>query len=279
MPMPNKKGVIEMARSKNYWGIRIITAVLFLLMVLVNALANTLPINGVQTGEVSDSFPNLFAPAGITFAIWGLIYLLLAGYSLYQIGLFQKKDSVLNGELVRKIGILFSVSSLANILWIFAWHYYKIPLTMVLMIIILVCLIMINLETRKYNLSLRDKFFVRLPFSIYFGWITVATIANVTTLLVSIGWDGFGISEPVWTVIIIVVGLAIAVLTIIRNKDIAYGLVIIWAYIGILIKHTAETGFAGAYTSCNLHRNWKHCRTASCNRICNTHQQKMSMIS
>ena len=115
------------------------------------------------------------------------------------------------------------------------------------MFIILVCLILIVREINEEEFSLREKIFIRLPFSVYFGWITVATIANATTLLVSLGWDGFGISEPTWTVIIIAVGLAIGIATMLRNRDIAYGLVIIWAYVGILIKHISASGFAGQY--------------------------------
>lgn len=115
------------------------------------------------------------------------------------------------------------------------------------MVVILVCLIIINQSIKKENLSFREKFFIKFPFSIYFGWITVATIANITTLLVSLSWDGFGISEPIWTVIIISVGSIIGIATVLRNRDIAYGLVLVWAYAGILIKHTSPSGFANQY--------------------------------
>lgn len=217
----------------------------FLLMVTVNALANILPINGQGTGQVSDFYPNLFAPAGITFIIWGLIYLLLAGFTLYVLGLFR--DSNAKAELLNKIGILFSVSSLANALWIFSWHYHHIGLSVLLMIVILVCLIIINRNMRGEILTTKEKLIIRLPFSVYFGWITVATIANITTFLVSINWNGFGISEMIWAIIIIIVGMMIGLATMIKNRDIAYGIVLIWAYIGILIKHTSQDGFSGQY--------------------------------
>ncbi|WP_461206027.1 hypothetical protein [Clostridium sp. DL1XJH146] len=240
-----------MKKKRNITFITIFTLVTFLIMITVNALANIIPINGVTTGEISDSYPNLFAPAGVTFAIWGLIYLLLAGYTIYQLGFFQKDLNRSKEELFRKVGIYFSISSIANSIWIFCWHYYAIPSTLLLMIVILICLIFIVLEIKKemkiQKLSLKDRFFIRLPFNIYFGWITIATIANVTTFLVSIGWDGFGLSEVLWTRLIIAVGLIIAVATIVKNSDIAYGLVIIWAYIGILIKHKSPSGFDGQY--------------------------------
>ena len=226
--------------------IRGLTLITFILMVVVNALANILPINGIGTGDVSDSYPNLFAPAGITFAIWGVIYLLLAAYTVFQLGLFKKNRSM-SDALMNKIGVVFSISSIANTVWIFSWHYGIIALSMVLMLLILVCLAIIVSAIRKETLSTKEKVFVKLPFSIYFGWITVATIANMTTLLVSLGWNGFGLSQTVWAVAIIAIGAVIGIITILRNKDYAYGLVILWAYAGILIKHVSATGFNSMY--------------------------------
>ena len=228
-------------------ALQIATVITYLLMIVVNMLANLLPLNGVNTGQVSDSYPNLFAPAGITFAIWGVIYLLLAMYSLYQLGMFQPKNPDIKSHLTRNVNILFCVSSVANSIWIFAWHSFNLPLTMLLMLVILACLIWINQLTKKETLRAKEKIFVRLPFSVYFGWITVATIANATAFLVSIHWNGFGIPEPVWAVLILIVGTFIGAATIIRNRDFAYGLVLIWAYVGIYIKHTSATGFAGQY--------------------------------
>ena len=236
-----------MTNQKSNKVVNIVVIATFLAMVVVNALATALPINGITTGDVSDSFPNLFAPTGLTFSIWGLIYLLLAAYTLYQFGLFQQDKGASKAGLFTRIGVLFSISSVANALWIFAWHYYSIALSLLLMLVLLVCLIMINLALDKEQLSSSDKFFIRLPFAVYLGWITVATVANVTSLLVYSGWNAFGIDEQVWTVIIIAVGLIIGAATTLRFRSYAYGLVIIWAYLGIWIKHTAESGFNGQY--------------------------------
>lgn len=238
-----------MFASKKYSPIRIITAITFVIMVIMNGLANALPINGQTSGEVSDYYANLFAPAGYTFTIWGLIYALLFVYTIYQLGMFRKKGKDNNTDLLDTIGIIFSVSSIANAIWILAWHYNIIWLSLILIIIMLVSLIAINREIKNKHLSFKEKVLVRLPFSIYFGWLTVATIANVTTFLVSINWNGFGIPETIWTVIILAVGFLIATAVITRNRDIAYGLVIIWAYTGILVKHSSQNGFAGAYPS------------------------------
>lgn len=230
-------------------SIRIFVAATFLIMIGVNALANILPINGVNTGQVSDSYTNLFAPAGLTFAIWGLIYLLLAIYTLYQFGFFRVSGASTDVELLNKVGVIFSVSSLANSAWIFSWHYRLIPFSMVLMLVLLVCLILINKEIKGRELSSSEKFFVALPFSVYFGWITVATIANMTTLLVSIGWRGGGLSEATWAIVVILVGMVIGITTMIKNRDFAYGLVLIWAYGGIWLKHISPDGFSGQYLS------------------------------
>lgn len=230
--------------------LKVLAAITFIVMVTVNALANILPINGHSTAEISDYYANLFAPVGLTFSIWGLIYLLLALFTLYQSGLFQSSWKFLNEDLLNKIRTLFTFNALANSAWIFTWHYQLIPLSMALMIVILITLIFIVDTLRKEKMTRRETFFVKLPFSIYFGWITVATIANLTALLVSLGWHGvFGLSDADWTRVILVVGMLVAAAVIIINKDIAYGLVPIWAYTGIVIKHTSAAGYAGKYPS------------------------------
>lgn len=235
--------------KKTNYLIKITTLITFFIMIVVNALATILPINGITTGEVSDSYPNLFAPAGITFSIWGVIYLLLLLYSIYQFGILQRKEDLYKEELFKKIGILFSISSLLNTIWIFTWHYGVLWLSVPIMLGILILLITINNITKNSDLSLKDYLFIRLPFSIYMGWITVATIANITAFLVKVGFKGLGISEVIWTIAIIIVGLIITSLTIIRNRDLAYGLAVIWAYIGIYIKHISNSGWNAEYSS------------------------------
>ncbi len=226
---------------------RIIVFLVFVLMVVVNYLSNLLPLNGQTAGEVSDSYPNLFAPAGITFSIWGIIYVLLACYALYQLGVFGKLESNVDTSLFNSVAFWFVLSSVSNIAWIFSWHYHIIPLSLVLIIVILIALVQINKLTSQRQFSSKEKFFMKLPFSIYFGWITIATLANVIVLLVSVGWQGFGIAQSIWTILIILVGMLIGVINILRFGDIAYGLVIMWAYCGIIIKHVSATGFNNEY--------------------------------
>ncbi|MFP4025838.1 MAG: tryptophan-rich sensory protein [Thiohalospira sp.] len=223
--------------------IKIFVVITFVGMVIVNFLANSLPINDRTTGEVSDAYPNLFSPAGLTFSIWGLIYILLAGYVIYQ---FSKKAQK-KGELLTKVNIYFIATSVANIAWIFAWHFELIGLSVLILGVLLFSLIRIADILRDAQLTLQDKLFVYTPFGAYFGWITVAAIANVTVFLVSIGWNGFGVAQYVWAMIILLVGAVIGVLRMQKDKNVVYGLVLIWAYVGILIKHISATGFGGQY--------------------------------
>ncbi len=235
-------------------AIKALVVASYLIMITLNALANGLPLNGRTTGAVSDAYPNLFAPTGLTFAIWGVIYLLLAAHVLYQLGLFQPAgaaesagDATARVALLERVGVLFSLSSLANAAWIVSWHYDLIGLSTVLLITMLVLLVAITRTIIAARPSGRDAVFLRLPFSVYFGWITVATIANITVWLVSIGWDRFGISEPAWAVVIIAVGAVIGSAVMLRDRDLAYGLVLVWAYFGIWLKHTSGDGFDGAH--------------------------------
>ncbi len=226
---------------------KILVAVSYVAMVTVNYLANALPIGGVTTGQASDAYPNLFTPAGLTFAIWGLIYLLLAVYVVYQFGWFGKKPDNKKQQLLDKIGQLFILTSAANISWIFAWHYGIIWLSVVIMIILLTGLIMLADIINKQDFDLTENICLRLPFSLYFGWITVATIANISVFLVSINWDGFGIAENIWTMIVLLVGATIGIIRGVKDRNISYLAVFIWAYGGILLKHNSPEAFAGQY--------------------------------
>lgn len=204
--------------------------------IVINGLANALPLNGRQTGEISDSFQVYFVPAGYVFAIWGLIYLGLISYAVFQALPAQRQNVRL-----RSIGGLFLVGSVANIAWIFLWHYLQFPLTLLAMLVLLATLIGIYL---RLNIGRSwppraERWFVDLPFSIYLGWITVATIANVTALLSYLNWDGFGLSDEAWLVIMLAVALIVALLMALTRRDVAYLLVLAWAFAGIGVKHAA----------------------------------------
>lgn len=225
---------------------KILAGVSYLAMVVVNILANALPINNRGTGQISDAYANLFAPAGLTFSIWGLIYLLLAAYVVYQFSVGQKNK---NRELLfKKINTYFIISSLANIAWIFSWHYDFIVMSVFIMLIILLSLIKIAEILRLEKFDHKERIFISWPFSVYFGWITVATFANIAVFLVSINWNGFGIADYIWISIILLVGALIGILRMMRDKNSVYLFVFIWAYLGILYKHLSSQGFGGQYS-------------------------------
>ncbi|MCQ2532368.1 MAG: tryptophan-rich sensory protein [Saccharofermentans sp.] len=222
-----------------------INTIAFLAMVGVNIAANVIPIGGVTTGGVSKAYPNLFTPAPITFAIWGVIYCFLILFVLFQIGIVGSKST---SSMVRdEIGIAFAFSCALNIAWIFAWHMKKIELSTILIALLLLSLICITKRVDKVNSSFLSYIMVNVGFDIYFGWIIAATIANVSVMLTKMNWSGWGISDATWTVIIIIVGALIgAAVVIVENRYIS-GLAIIWAYIGIMIKHLSQIGYAGKY--------------------------------
>ncbi|MBW6499936.1 MAG: tryptophan-rich sensory protein [Bacteroidales bacterium] len=207
---------------------KIVNVFLYALMLVMNYLANALPLNNRTTGELSGSFPNLFVPAGLTFSIWGVIYLLLLAYCVMQ---FTGPDQ----EDVSGISLLFGISCLLNSLWIVSWHYEKLPLSLLVMIGLLVTLIMIN----RY-IATMPQGLIKAAFGIYLGWICIATIANVTALLVNYNFSLSGISEEAWTIIMIAAGMLITgwAMYILRNPFI--GLSVIWAFIGIAIKRQAD---------------------------------------
>lgn len=219
---------------------KILVPVSYLAMLTVNYLATALPLGGRDTGAISDAYPNLFAPAGYAFSIWGLIYTLLGVYVVYQ---FSRSSDA----LVARINRLFVPNALMNAGWLFAWHYDIIWFSVILMLGLLVTLIKMADILSQSSLTSKERFLVRLPFSVYFGWITVAAIANITVFLVNIGWNGFGIADFVWTSIILLVGALIGILRTQKDKNIAYGLVLVWAYFWILFKHLSSSGYDGKY--------------------------------
>ena len=204
--------------------IKYINVVLFAGMLVMNYLANALPLNNKTTGELSDSFPNLFVPAGLTFSIWGVIYILLLLYVI-----FQFKDS--NALAVSKISLAFGITCLLNALWIVFWHYGKLPLSLLVMAGLLASLIYINIAIRDLPFGI-----IKASFGIYLGWICIATIANVTAVLVTSGWNGFNISQEAWTIIMIAVGTLLVALAIYRLNNPFLGLAVVWAFLGIAIK-------------------------------------------
>ncbi len=219
----------------------------FLLMVTVNALASILPINGVGTGQVSAEYETLFTPAATAFAIWGAIYLMLGVYTVFQLLPVKTAADGERQKLLEKVGVWFILSSVVNAGWIFAWHYRQLALSLAIMLLLLASLARIGWLLRQPHCSPKEELALRVPFGLYFGWITVATVANVSVLLVSMEWNGFGISPATWTVIVLAVALVIAVVTMYSIRSVAYGLSVAWAYSWILVRHLSPAGYGGLY--------------------------------
>jgi hypothetical protein len=205
----------------------------FVFTLVSNGAANALPLNGRETGEISDSFNVFFVPAGYVFAIWGVIYLALLAYTVYQSLPAQRANPRL-----RATGWLFALSNIANGAWIYFWHYglYELSLVTMFTLLALLLAIYLRLNIGKVRFSAVEKWTVSIPFSIYLGWITVATIANITAVLSYLGWTGGGISGETWTVILLIAGLVIAGLMAFTRSDIAYILVLVWAFVGISVR-------------------------------------------
>lgn len=223
--------------------IRWVNLVAVIATVVVNGLANALPLNGQGTGEISDRFQVYFVPAGYVFSIWGVIYLALIGFAIFQALPAQRENPRL-----QRIGTLFAASSAANIAWIFLWHYERFELTLVAMVTLFLSLIAIYLRLNigRSRVPAAERWLVHLPFSIYLGWITVATVANVTSLLDYLSWGGWGIAPEVWGVIMLVAAGAIAAAVSFTRGDAAYMLVILWAFAGIGVKQSDTAVVAGA---------------------------------
>jgi hypothetical protein len=214
----------------------IITWLLFAGVIAVNALANILPINGYNTGQVSAFYPNAFVPAGFTFSIWGIIYLLLFSYTIgFTYYTLKQEQSPKAFAFIERINIYFLLTCVFNMSWILAWHYLQIELSVVIMLLFLITLIQLFLKstTMANALTTTQKFILQTPFIVYLGWISVATIANITALLVSYKWIALSIAPVYWSAAMILIAILLAVLMLKKFKAIPFALVVAWALWGI----------------------------------------------
>lgn len=223
------------------------TVVAFLVTMTVNVAANALPINGLRTGEISDQFAVYVIPAGYVFSIWGLIYLLQGAFTTWQ-ALPRNRDSA----VLRSLGYLPAATGVLNAAWILLWHHELFALTVPVMLTLLATLVAIHLRLWALRDRLRDAtsyWTVRAPWSVYLGWITVATIANVAQTLAAYGFTGFGVEPALLGAAVLAVGAAIAVVFVTRYRDVGYGLVITWAYVGVAVKESDTAIVALAATA------------------------------
>jgi hypothetical protein len=225
--------------------LQILNGIAFGSTVFINYLSNTGIMDGKTIGAISDNLKSLFTPAGYAFSIWGLIYLLLLGFSIYQGRSLFKKGK--ENDFVGKIGVWFIISCIANCFWVFSWIYGCTGLSCVFIFLLLVSLlkIVINLNINFNKVSTLKFTFLYLPFIIYSGWVTVASVANVSSYLVKIGWNGFGLSDEIWTIIMIIIAVIINTLILFKRNMSAFALVGSWALIAIgVANQTKQTTVA-----------------------------------
>jgi benzodiazapine receptor len=221
---------MSQSKRRMFQGLNVFATIL---TIVVNALSNTSIISEKSVGEISDAYPTLFTPAGYVFSIWGIIYTLLLIFTVYQVLPTQREKA-----FTETIGYFYVVSGLANSIWIVLWVRELIVASTVMMFVLLVSLLAIycRLNVGKSQAPLRERLAVHLPFSVYLGWITVAAIANVAASLVAVNWGGWGLPAIYWTVLMIGIALIVSFAVIVRRGDVGYGLVIIWALVGIMVK-------------------------------------------
>lgn len=204
------------------------------LVLLFNFLSNAIPFNGLTQADLGELYPVLITPATYVFSIWGLIYLALIAFIIYQ-----TLPNFRENPAVKAVGILFAVSSLFNILWLFFWHYQRVGWSMIIMLLLLATLITIYLRIGAVTTekSLYDRLLVKYPFSLYLGWITAATIVNFNVLLYDIGWLGVGTGGVFFTIFMIVIAAVVALAVFYLRQDFIYTAVFVWALIGIGVRH------------------------------------------
>ncbi len=232
---------------KNNKTLKWVNTAFLLAMIAVNALANLLPLGKGSTGDISALYPNLFTPAPITFAIWGVIYFFMAVFIVYQWGPFDRTGE--SDRLVKRVGPWFALSCALNIGWIFAWHFDKIGLSVLLIFALLFSLIVLSYRTEADRGAAFDRRSVARGFDIYLGWIIAAGIADVSVWLTKLGWNGFGLPEAFWTVVVLIVGALIGSVTVLVRRKWAAGLALIWAYAGILIRYFSAGTNPGIVTT------------------------------
>lgn len=203
---------------------------------VVNWLATVGKINGLTTAAVSDAHPSLFTPAGYTFSIWGIIYLLLLIYVLFA--LFTKNLGK-NGRL-SKTAVWFAVTCVLNVGWLIAWHYGLIALSTAAIGLLLYALVNILILVSRAERSFGYLISLEFPFGLYAGWITVATVANIAVLLSHVGWDGFGIPWFLWLIAVLLTSTLIAVAATHKTLNLAYPAAVIWGFTGILVRYLPD---------------------------------------
>jgi hypothetical protein len=235
-----------MQRQLSDWGGNLAA---FVLVVVLNVMSNALPINGQTMPEISAKYPSLFTPAGFTFSIWGVIYLALLFFVVYQALPSQRSN-----EKIAGISRLFQVNCVANASWIVAWHYDLLTISLLIMLVMLFTLILIYraLLGAVERASTTQHLLLHFPFSLYTSWITLATIANISTVQTGNGWDNIGLTAISWTLLKLALAGAIGAAVVLRYGDVVFVLVVAWAAYGISVMQSATPAVSGGALTLSL---------------------------
>ena len=217
--------------------LQIANGIALVLTIIFNYLSNTGIFNGKTIANVSNQYQNLFTPAGYAFSIWGLIYLLLIGFVFYTGRSLFKPSKNQADAFLEKIGWWFVVSCIANCAWILTWLYGFTGLSVIVLLVAFISLLMIVLEALKYNASSAQKWFINFPFQIYAGWVSVALIAATAAWLTKIGWNGLGISEITWTIILMIIASIIHLFMTWKKNAPVFAFVAVWALVAIAVAN------------------------------------------
>jgi hypothetical protein len=225
----------QMNQQQNTTGKVLLNWIALVGMLAVNALANILPINGYNTGQVSGMYPNRFVPAGFTFGIWSIIYILLIGFVVMSSWLRWRQPGSAADRIAGVLSPYFIGTCALNALWILVWHYLQTTLSVLVMLAFLFLLIRIYLLLQPYRktLTVSQRVWLYIPFVVYLGWISVATIANITAWLVGLEWGAWGIDPSRWSIALMAIAATLGLIFTFRKADAAYTLVIAWARYGI----------------------------------------------
>jgi hypothetical protein len=217
---------------------KILNTIAVIATLVVNFLAVSLPLNGKTPRQLSDQYPNYFTPAPITFTIWSVIYLFIIAFVAWQFLPLSSGRAAKRDAAIGRLGWRFVLVSLLNMLWLVCWHYELVAVSVCIMLVLLSVLIGVNrLLFEGSAPSTDERWLLQVPFGIYLGWISVATVANITAFLVKLGWNGWGMPAYSWAVLMIAVAVGLALWVLFRQRNYGYALAVAWACTGIYLKH------------------------------------------
>lgn len=227
-----------MNQTKKAW----INGLFLAVTLVVNALGALGLINGLTQKQISDMYVTLITPSPATFSIWSVIYSLLL---ISVIVMAIKKDDYYHRSAVDRISVLFWISCILNMAWIVAFSYVQIELSVLFILGFVITLSL--LCQRLVQIQEGKRWLLPLSFGLYTGWLFIATVVNTAAALVKLNWNGFGIADDIWAIIILITAIILVVVVLSKIRNAAFPLPVAWAYFGIYQFLNAPEGFKGEF--------------------------------